>query len=254
MTKIKSFFKKYTMTIVIIVAVVFVYGMGSYTGLLDQYLFPPLSKIGGSFRDMWMNMLENFKASLELLIPGMLLGIVIALAVGIPMGLSRKVRQAVYPLIYALSMIPVILLSPFAVHMAPTLRSAAMFMVVWGTVWSTLFSSINGIMTIDKRYLDNATTLELKGFKRLRKVVLPAALPSVAGGIVTSVRSAFLSLVFAEMYGTRAGLGYFVRYYSDLGYFEHVWSGFLCMAVFMIAIMQVLEMVKGKLLRWTING
>ncbi|MGI6711462.1 MAG: ABC transporter permease [Bacillota bacterium] len=253
MNNLKSLFKNYTMTILIVVTVVFAYGMGGHSGALDKYLFPPIGKIGGSFQTMWMTMLQNFKASLELLVPGMLLGVLIALGIGIPMGLSEKVRRALYPIVYAASMIPVILLSPFAVHMAPTLRSAAMFMVVWGTLWATLFSSINGIMTIDKRYLDNATILELRGFKRLRKVVLPAALPSIAGGIITSVRSAFLSLVFAEMYGTRVGLGYFVRYYSDLGYFEHVWSGFLCMAIFMIVIMQLLEIGKNRLLRWTIN-
>lgn len=253
MTKLKSFFKKYTMTILIVATVIFAYVMGTSSGALQPYLFPPISKIGGSFQTMWMTMLQNFRASLELLIPGMLIGVLIALTVGIPMGLSERVRRALYPIVYAASMIPVILLSPFAVHMAPTLRSAAMFLVIWGTLWSTLFSTINGIMTIDKRYLDNATTLEINGFKRLRKIVLPAALPSIAGGIVTSVRSAFLSLVFAEMYGTRVGLGYFVRYYSDLGYFEHVWSGFLCMAIFMIVIMQILEVIKNRLLRWTIN-
>ncbi|MBQ3405276.1 MAG: ABC transporter permease subunit [Oscillospiraceae bacterium] len=253
MKKVGTFFKNYIATIIIIAFLIFYYEQGSRSGRLDGYLFPPIREIGDSFATMWPVMLQNFRASLELLIPGLLLGLVIALAIGIPMGLSEKVRRALYPIVYAASMIPVILLSPFAVHAAPTLRSAAMFIVVWAALWATLFSSINGIMTIDKRYLDKATTLELHGFKRLVHVILPAALPSIAGGLVTSVRSAFLGLVFAEMYGTRVGLGYFVRYYSDLGYFEHVWSGFLCMAVFMIVFMQILEVGKNRLLRWTIN-
>ena len=150
-------------------------------------------------------------------------------------------------------MIPVVLLSPFAIHMAPTLRSASMFLVIWGTMWSMLFATINGIMTIDKRYLDNATTLELGGLKRLVRIVLPAALPSMAGGFVSSVRSAFLSLIFAEMYGTKLGLGYFVKANADLGRFENVWSGFLFMAFVMVIVMQLVEVVKNRMLHWTID-
>ena len=36
---------------------------------------------------------------------------------------------------------------------------------VYNIVWATLFATITGIMTIDKRYLDKAATLELTGVK-----------------------------------------------------------------------------------------
>ncbi|MFR4625776.1 MAG: hypothetical protein ACLT8Y_03820 [Dorea formicigenerans] len=52
-------------------------------------------------------------------------------------------------------------------------------MVVYNIVWATLFATITGIMTIDKRYLDKAATLELTGVKRFMKVILPAASPSI---------------------------------------------------------------------------
>lgn len=84
-------------------------------------------------------------------------------------------------------------------------------MIVYNIMWSTLFATITGIMTIDKRYLDKAATLELRGFKRLIKVILPAASPSILAGFVNSLRSSFVMLVFAEMYGAGQGMGYFVK-------------------------------------------
>ena len=79
-----------------------------------------------------------------------------------------KIREALHPVIYAFSVIPSILLSPFVLLLSPTLLSASIFLVVYNIVWATLFATITGIMTIDKRYLDKAATLELTGVKRFR--------------------------------------------------------------------------------------
>ena len=108
-------------------------------------------------------------------------------------------------------------------------------------------------MTIDKRDLDNAATLQITGIKRLRKIILPAAMPSIASGFITSMRSSFLVLVYAEMYGTEYGMGYFVKWNSDLGRFESVWSGFIFMVVVLVIVMQIVEKIKDRILKWTID-
>ena len=253
MNRLRAFFKNYTGTILIFVGIFLVYKIATDLEFLDRYIFPQVGTIGQSFLEHWPDMLANLKASFELLIPGVIIGVVLALALGIPMGLNKRIRKTIHPFIYAVSMIPVILLSPFAIHLAPTLRAAGLFLVVWGTVWSMLFATINGIMTIDKRYLDNATVLGVSGAKRLIKIVLPAAFPSMAGGFLTALRSSFLSLVFAEMYGTKLGMGYFVKANSDLGRFQHVWSGFLFLALVMVIVMQIVEKLKDRMLHWTID-
>ena len=125
------------------------------------------------------------------------------------------------------------------------------FLIFYGTVWATLFATITGIETIDKRYLDNAKTLELSGIKLMFKVILPAASPSIIGGFVNSLRSSFVMLVFAEMYGASFGLGYYVRRYCDYGLYANVWAGFLFMVLILVCVMQIFEHLKNYLLKWT---
>ena len=120
-------------------------------------------------------MAGNMLASFKLLIPSVTVSLLIALFLGTIMGMNTRVREVLYPVIYAFSVIPSILLSPFVLLMAPSLFSASVFLIVYNIMWATLFATITGIMTIDKRYLDKAATLELRGFKRLIKVILPAA-------------------------------------------------------------------------------
>jgi len=87
---------------------------------------------------------------------------------------------------------------------------------LWHVV-ATLFATTTGIVTIDKRYLDKAATLEIKGFKKLFRVILPAASPNILDGFANSLRQAFVLLVFAEMFGRNAGMGLFVRLNTEFG-------------------------------------
>ena len=137
--------------------------------------------------------------------------------------------------------------------MAPNMFVASVILIVYSTVWSTLFATITGIQTIDKRYLDKAATLELKGFQKFFKVILPAASPSILAGFVNSLRNTFIMLVYAEMYGAQYGMGYYVKKFSDFGLYNKVWVGFIFMVIVMVIVMQLFEHLKNRLLKWTIH-
>lgn len=253
MQHIKNFFRKYWITFVIVIALYLAYLFATTNGILDNVLFPPPEKIWNAFIKAKDDMPLNFASSMALLIPSLALGTIIALAIGIIMGVKKRFRETIYPIIYAISVIPAILLSPFALHLAPSFTAASVFLIVYNTIWATLFATVTGIMTIDKRFLDNAKTLCLPKRKLLTKVMLPAAMPSIMSGFVTSLRSSFLILVFAEMYSAQYGMGYFVKRNADFGLYDNTWAGFLFMIVVLIVVMQIFEHIKNKMLKWTIN-
>ena len=248
MNTVKAFLKKYWITCCIFIGLVALYIFLTSNGLVNPYLFPSTDKIKAAFIDSKDMMFGNAVASFKLLIPSSLL---IALFLGTIMGLNQRVREILHPVIYAFSVVPSILLSPFVLLLAPTLFSASVFLIVYNIVWATLFATITGIMTIDKRYLDKAATLELKGMKRITKVILPAASPSILAGFVNSLRSSFVMLVYAEMYGAGEGMGYFVKKYAELGIFANTWVGFVFMVIILVIVMQAFELLKKHLLKWT---
>ena len=158
MSKIIKFVKTYWITICIYIAMFFGYKYIADNKLFGGFLFPSVEKIGASFKDnagtLFMNMLYSF----QLMIPSIFIAAVIAISLGTLLGMHTRVRKVLHPVIYSVSVIPSILMSPFALLLAPNFRAASMFLVVYNTIWATLFATINGIMTIDKRYLDNAAT------------------------------------------------------------------------------------------------
>lgn len=251
MKAIREFIKKYWITVCIFAGLVVLYIVLTANGLVNPYLFPSTDKIKTAFIDSRGMMFGNAVASFKLLIPSIIFSLLIALVLGTIMGMNQRIREILHPVIYAFSVIPSILLSPFVLLLAPTLFSASVFLIVYNIVWATLFATITGIMTIDKRYLDKAATLELKGIKRVIKVILPAASPSILAGFLNSLRSSFVMLVYAEMYGAGEGMGYFVKKYAELGIFANTWVGFVFMVIILVIVMQIFEQLKKYLLKWT---
>ncbi len=253
MRKAAIFIKKYGITIGIYAAMILGYKIISDNGLVNAFLFPPIESICSAFPEdshtMFLNMLSSFK----LLIPSVAVSLAFALGIGTVLGMNRRLREILHPIVYTFSVVPSILLSPFALLLSPSFWAASLFLVVYGTVWATLFATITGIMTIDKRYLDKAATLELHGWKRLTKVILPAASPSILAGFVNSLRSSFVMLVYAEMYGAKYGMGYYVRKYADFGLYNKTWAGFVFMVVVLVVVMQLFEQIKKYMLKWTIS-
>lgn len=253
MNKVIKFFKDYWITIAIYLAMFLGYKVIADLGLFNAFLFPPLEKIGQVYLDEPFTMLLNMLYTFQLLIPSVLIAVAIALVLGTVLGMNAKLRKVLHPVVYSISVIPSILMSPFALLLAPDFRSASMFIVIYNTIWATCFATITGIMTINKGYLDNAKTLEITGFKKFFKIIMPAAMPSIMAGLVTSLRGSFVVLVYAEMYGANYGLGYYVRKYAEYGMYENAWAGFLFMVVVLVIVMQIFEKVKDHFLKWTIN-
>lgn len=251
MGKIKEFISRYWITAICLLAMFAFYHYETATGRADAFLFPTVGEIGESFADNWQLMFSNMFASFGLIIPSIILSLAIALSLGTLLGMNKKLRDGLHPVVYIFSVVPAILLSPFALILAPSITVAAIFLIVYGTVWATLFATITGIMAIDKWYLDKARTLELSGWKLVARVVLPAASPAIIGGFVNSLRSSFVMLVFAEMYGAQQGMGYFVKKYADFGIYSNTWAGVIFLALVLVIVMQLFERLKSYLLRWT---
>lgn len=253
MSKVKALVKKYWLTVCIFIGLIALYFYMTESGKANSYLFPSADSIGEAFAESRGLMLVNMVASFKLMLPSILVSLLIALGLGTLLGMNTWLRDALHPVIYMFSVIPSILLSPFALLLAPNFWTASIFLIVYGTVWATLFATITGIMTIDKRYLDKADTLELHGIKRLVRVILPAASPSILAGFVNSLRSTFVMLVYAEMYGAQYGMGYYVKKYAEFGLYNKTWCGFIFMVLVLVIVMQFFEMLKKYLLKWTMD-
>jgi NitT/TauT family transport system permease protein len=222
--------------------------------VLDPFLFAGPSKVLPAFVRSLDKLLEGLISSLALLAPAYALAVVLGIGLGVPIGLCLPLRRNLTPHITAASAVPVTLLTPFAIHVFSTFYAASVCIIFLGAFWPILGSTLAGVVTIDKRYLENAATLEMTGMERMFRVILPAAAPTIFSGCSIALKFAFILLTVSEMFGATSGMGYFVQYYSDFARFDMVIAGFVFMAVVLVGIMTLFDLVRKRALAWTLNS
>ncbi|WP_142415581.1 ABC transporter permease [Hathewaya massiliensis] len=254
MLKGKKFIKKYMGTIIILIVAFSLYSLATdVCNVLDPILFPGFLKIGVKFYDSMPLLWKSLISSLSLLIPGYFGAAFSGILLGILIGTNPWLNKNLRPIIFALNPIPPSMMTPYLIAIMPTFYLSSVAVIFIGCFWPFLNGTINGIVLIDQKYLDNAKILELKGFTKLFKVMLPAAAPSILAGAGTALNFAFILLAIAEMFATNSGLGYFIQYYADFSDYARVIAGLLFMGFFIVIVMLLFEKLKKKILFWTLN-
>lgn len=247
-----SLLRRYS-TLWVTIGLLALYELATKVGWLDTFLFPSIETLIKMVPDYAGTLVENLIGSFSLLIPGLAIAAALGIALGVSMGLGRELHRTMNPIFNAISPLPATLLTPYAIHIFESFRSASIFIIAFGSFWPIFNATMNGVMTIDKRYLDKAFVIELTWWRKLTKVVLPAAAPTILSGMITAMRSSFILLVVAEMYGVNSGMGYFVQRYSTMGSFNQTALGFVVLSLALVLFLQIFEQIKKRVLHWTID-
>ncbi len=247
----KKFLKQYTITILIGIAFIFAWEILTRYGSLNPVIFPQLSKVFGVFFDAGKELLVGLASSLKLLVPAYMGSVILGIGGGVFLGLQTRVRHILMPYVHLLSPLPPTLFIPYAIAVLPSFQSASIFLIFIGTFWPIFLGSLQGVLIIEKHYLDNARTLGLKGNDFLFKVIIPAASPHILSGAGSALIMSFLILTMAEMFGAESGMGYFIQYYTDFAQYDYVIAGMVFNSAVILIALLFFEKLKKRILFWT---
>ena len=164
---------------------------------------------------------QQIWTSLQTVALGFLIGTAIAIPVGLLSGLSPTFRKAINPLVSIfkpvspLAWLPIVQIVIAATALNPDAYFAPAFVisalvVTLNSLWPTLINTAVGASSVDQDLLNVGKVLKLNWFARLRKLVLPSALPYIFTGMRLSLGVGWMVLIAAEMLAQNPGLGKFV--------------------------------------------
>ncbi|MEM9520214.1 MAG: ABC transporter permease [Actinomycetota bacterium] len=164
---------------------------------------------------------DQIWTSLQTVALGFLIGTVVAVPIGLLSGLSPTFRGAVNPLVQIfkpvspLAWLPIVTIVISATVTAddPILPQSfiiSALVVTLNSLWPTLINTSVGASSVDKDLLNVGRVLRLGWFTRLRKLILPSALPYIFTGMRLSLGVGWMVLIAAEMLAQNPGLGKFV--------------------------------------------
>lgn len=190
-------------------------------------------------------------ASLRRCVAGFAIGAAVGVAVGVALGISRTAERALHPTLAALKQV-----SPFAV--IPLLsfwlglgEPAKVAFVALTCVFPILVNTHEGVRGVAPQLLEVGRAYGLGRWELVRRIVLPAATPSIFAGLHLGVFCSWLGTVGAEYFlSAGPGLGNFIVDGRAGFRMDLVLFGIGSIGATGVALNALLERVEHHLLRW----
>jgi nitrate/nitrite transport system permease protein len=165
--------------------------------------------------------LDQIVTSLLTVFTGFLLATLVAVPLGILAGSSKLFQAAINPIVQIfrpvspLAWLPIVTLIVSAVYVtsAPMFQKSFLVSAITVTLcslWTTLINTAVGVTSVDKDLVNVGKVLQLPLWTRVRKIMLPSALPYIFTGMRLSLGVGWMVLIAAEMLAQNPGLGKFV--------------------------------------------
>jgi NitT/TauT family transport system permease protein len=175
-------------------------------------VFPsPLRVVHGAYLLARNGVLLRYTAdSLVRVVTGFTLGAALGVPLGLAMGWYEGLSIAVDPVIQIMRPISPIAWIPVTIVLFGTANSAPIFIVFLGCLLPIVTVASNAVRNIQPSFLKVGRNFGLSPVGLFARVILPAALPEILGGLRLALGIGWLVLVAGEMIAVKSGLGYLV--------------------------------------------
>lgn len=171
------------------------------TGWRPDYLLPGpvpvLQQLGGDVRQG--SFYEALGITLQRAAVGYCAAVVIGAVLGAAVARNRVLRRAIGSLITGLQSMPSIAWFPLAILLFGLSETAILFVVLLGAAPAVANGLISGIDHIPPLLVRSGRAMGANRFQLYRHVVIPAAVPSLLGGLKQAWAFAWRSLMAGEL-------------------------------------------------------
>lgn len=218
----------------------------------DSLYFPSLQTIVATIRAELLGsaFTQHLLPSLGKFVVGFLIAAVLGIVVGALIGLSPVLRAAVEPIVQFLRSLPPPVLLPIAMLLFGLGATMNIAIIVLGSVWATLLSTIDGVGAVDGQLRDVARSYRLTWWQYVSRVVMPSAGPQIFAGLRTTLQLSIILIVVSEMMGSTNGIGYYLLNSQQVFQVPQTWAATLVLGAIGYVTTLAFLQVEKRVLRW----
>lgn len=182
-------------------------------GWLNRIFFPPLSEVLVAWRDLLVSgvLAEHIGISLQRAAIGFGLAVLVAIPLGFVMGRYSLFEKVADLLVQTLRNTSQFALLPVFILLLGIGEASKVAITFYSSVFFLLINTISGVKAVDPLLVKAARSMGTGDLDMLRKVILPASIPSIVAGARLAVKSSIFAVIGAEMLAAKSGLGYLIQ-------------------------------------------
>lgn len=221
-------------------------------GVVDRVFVPPLSEDLAAWYDLLAGggLAEHLRASLARSLAGFGLAIVLAIPLGLLIGWYRPVADFLTPVLELFRNTSAVALLPVFTLILGIGETTKITFVLYACSWPILLNTISGVKTVEPLLIKSARSMGLGPARLFQKVILPAAVPTIFTGVRLAGAYSILVLLFAEMVGAKAGLGYLILDAQSSFRIPEMYAGIITISVLGVLFNLLLVAVERRFSTW----
>ncbi|MDF2587102.1 MAG: transporter permease [Anaerocolumna sp.] len=188
------------------------------------------------------------------LIAGVILSIVIGMPAGILVGYHKRLSEYFSPIIYLLAPIPKIALLPLIMLLFGIGDMSKIFIIFIIMFFQVVVAAHDAVKNIPSDYFIPLKTIKSKHKDILIHIIFPAALPEMFTSVRIGLATGISVLFFAETFGTKWGLGFYIMdMWMRLDY-KQMYSGILFLGILGLISVIIVNQLQKYICPWIQNN
>jgi NitT/TauT family transport system permease protein len=177
-----------------------------------EFILPPPEAVAERFVEAWADgiMTPHAVATLREVVVGFAVGAGLAVAVGYLLARSRLAERVLSPYLVAAQATPILALAPLIALWFPDGLTGKIVICALIVFFPVAVATMVGIRSVDAGLLELGRSLRATPRQIFVTLEIPAALPSILGGMRVGVTLAVVGAIVAEWAGAERGLGWLV--------------------------------------------
>lgn len=235
-----------------VVGFILLWEFGSRAGIINEFFFSrPTAIVEAGAAEV---QIPRFWEDVRLSTTEFLIGYTLAIVIGIPLGLLtgwyRRLQYVLDPWLNFLNSLPRFALLPVIVIATGLGIWSKIVVCFLGAVLAIIIPTIQGVRTVDRRYLDVAASFGASERRRFLTVVAPATVPFIVTGLRLGIARALIGVVTGELFAATGGLGFFIKRASDTLQTDKLLFGVLIFTFAGIILVELLRRLEKRVQRW----
>lgn len=246
-------FKRWNFTgIVLPLIILGLWQASASRGWIDPVFLPAPITVATAFWKMLtkQNLARDFLASIKIVGQAFIYGSIAAVGLGIAAGLSRRVEQFFGPTFDTIRHIPGIAWLPLIVLWLGIGAPAKVLVIAKSVFFPVFLNTLQGIRSVERNYVELAEVLTLTRWQLVRKVILPAATPSIMISLRYAAGLAWALVVVAEGLSGLEGLGFLIFRAQGLLLTDQLLVCMVIIGLIGFTIDRGMYLLQRRVLRW----
>ncbi len=220
-------------------------------GAVPAHLLPPPSDIAATLLQLgradlaWHVLSSTVRVAI-----GFAAGALLGILAGALVGLDRRAAALLDPTVQALRAVPSLAWVPLLLLWLGIDEAPKLVLIAIGGFFPVYMGAASGIAGVDRKLVEVGRLYRLSHVALARRVLLPAALPSLMTGLRNGLSLAWMFMVAAELIAASKGLGYLLNDGRETGRADIVLAAIFLLALLGKASDTAMRALEQRLLAW----